>query len=249
MIKAIIVEDERPSLENLKYLLEEELPEVQIVGYANSVKTAVDLLSRNEVDIVFLDIELGDGTAFEFLRKLNSINFNIIFTTAFESYAIKAIKFNALDYLLKPIDIEELKQAIKKYKPSSNIHIQEKLESLLENINQQKVNKIAIPTHNGFQFIDINKIIFIKSAGNYTELQMIGKKDSVISSRSLKDYDDLLSASGFLRIHNTYSINLDHIEKYVKGVGGYVIMDNGEKIEVSRRKKEHLLEIIERSMS
>ncbi|NNC85252.1 MAG: response regulator transcription factor [Bacteroidia bacterium] len=249
MIKAIIVEDEKPSAENLQMILQAEVPEVKLLGFANSVKTAINLLSTNDVDLVFLDIELGDGTAFELLKSLSNIKFNIIFTTAFETYAIKAIKFNALDYLLKPIDIEELKQAVKKYQSASNNHIQEKLKHLLENIQQHKVNKIAIPTHNGFQFIEIKDIIWIKSSGNYSELQMTGKKESIVSSRSLKEYDELLNSNGFLRIHNSYTINLDHIEKYVKGVGGYVVLDNGEKIEVSRRKKEHLIDIIEKSMS
>jgi len=238
-LKAFIVEDEKHSRETLINLLEEFCDAVTIIGTADSVETALDLIPKLNPDVVFMDIELNSGTGFDILTQLPELNFEVIFTTAFDQYAIKAVKFCSLDYLLKPIDIEELQEAVNKAK-----HIKDKesykkqLETLLKNIKNSATNsKICLATSDGFEFINVNEILYCKAEGSYT-LFTLKDNSNLLVSKHLKEYETLLLDQNFMRVHNSFLINLKEVKKFVKSDGGYIIMSNGDTVSISRNKKE-----------
>lgn len=245
-LKAIIVEDEKHSRETLKNLLEEFCTDIDVINSAVSVNEAVTKISELNPDVVFLDIELQTGTGFDVLTQLKDIKFEVIFTTAFEQYAIKAVKFSSLDYLLKPIDIEELQIAVEKAKQLKNQEVYKKqLETLMLNLKQQKpkLNKICLATSDGFEFINVNDIIYCKAEGSYTTF-ILNNNAKLLVSKHLKEYENLLLEQYFMRVHNSFLINLKEVKKYIKADGGYIIMNNNDTVSISRSKKEGFLEIM-----
>lgn len=241
IIQAIIIDDEAKSRDTLSRMLAKYCPHAHVVGMANSVESGYELILNTRPDLVFLDVEMPPYTGFDLLKKFDDISFEVIFTTAFDKYAINAIKFCALDYLLKPIDIEELILAIDKMrKRNSQQNIDERLVHLLKNVQGNKNNKIAIPTQEGLEFVASDQIVRCEAQGSYTLLFMKDNKQ-VLSSRTLKEFESLLISQGFYRIHHTHLINLDYIQKYHKGNGGYVVIKDGISIPVSRRKKDDFL--------
>jgi len=199
-------------------------------------------IPEHHPQIVFLDIEMPGMNGFEMLEKLPAIDFEIIFTTSYDQYAIKAIRFSALDYLLKPIDREELQKAVQKVIERSHHPFPQQLEILLQKIHQpiSSAQKIALPSMEGLQMIDVNSIISCASDSNYT-IFFIRNKKKIVVSRTLKEIEEMLEEYPFLRVHNSYLINLNEIDKYIKGEGGYLVMSDGSNIDVSRSKKETLL--------
>ncbi len=244
-LKAVIVDDENHSRETLKNLVEEFCVDVEVVGLASSVKEAVSLIPTVKPDVVFLDIELQPGTGFDILTKLENLNFDVIFTTAFEQYAIKAVKFSSLDYLLKPIDIEELQTAVEKAKKRKNQNVYKKqLETLLNNIKQQpSLNKLCLATADGVEFVDVEKILYCKANGSYTSF-VLKEGPSILVSKHLKEYENLLLDQQFLRVHNSFLINLKEVKRFVKSDGGYIIMNNEDTVSISRGKKDDFLKIM-----
>jgi two-component system, LytTR family, response regulator len=245
-LKAIIVEDEKHSRETLKNLLEEFCTDINVIDSAASVNEAVTKISESNPDIVFLDIELQTGTGFDVLTQLKDIKFEVIFTTAFEQYAIKAVKFSSLDYLLKPIDIEELQDAVEKARTKKNQNVYKKqLETLMLNLKEQKpkLNKICLATSDGFEFVNVNNIIYCKAEGSYTSF-VLHNNTKLLVSKHLKEYESLLLEQDFMRVHNSYLINLKEVKKYIKADGGYIIMNNNDTVSISRSKKEGFLEIM-----
>lgn len=244
-LKAIIVDDEKHSRETLKNLLENFCKNVDVVGLAATVNEALDLIPKSQPDVVFLDIELQSGTGFDILTQLPEINFEVIFTTAFDQYAIKAVKFSSLDYLLKPIDLEELQQAVEKAKQAKDkIEYNKQLKTLLQNINQPKLSKICLATSDGFEFINTETIIYCEAGGSYTTFVLSeGKK--ILVSKHLKEYESLLTDSHFMRVHNSYLINLKEVKKFVKSDGGYIVMNNDDIVSISRNKKDEFLEAMQ----
>jgi two-component system LytT family response regulator len=244
MIKAIIVDDEVGALESLAKMIQKHFKHIEIVAKADSVTSAFEAITAHIPDVVFLDIELSNGNAFDLLEKFKGINFNVIFTTAFDHYAIKAIRFSALDYILKPIDIDELQQAIKRIeeKPSQTTTLDNQYKTLLSNIkSENKLKKVAIPEGDGLIFINLSDIIRCESDGNYTFFILIGGK-KILVARTLAEYEQLFVEDNFFRIHRSHLINLQHIKKYIKGEGGYVVMIDDSQVEVSRRNKADFLE-------
>ena len=244
-IKAVLIDDEKNCVEILTWQLERFCPEVQIIGVCDSAEMALRILSMEEVELAFLDIEMPHMNAFELLQRLKKIHFEIIFTTAYDMFAVKAFKFSALDYLLKPIDKDELIQAVKKVKEKKTRTIfPEQLNILFENFynHKQPPQKIALPTLNGLEFVIADDIIHCQSEGSYTHI-FLKDGGKFLISRTLKETEELLSGHNFFRVHHSHSINLNHIKKYVKGDGGYVIMSNNSSINVSRSRKEELLRI------
>lgn len=242
-IKAVIVEDERNSREALKKLLLEYCNDVVLVGEASNVAEGIAEIKTMHPDLIFLDIELQTGSGFDVLEGLEDYNFDIIFTTAFEQYAIKAIKFSSLDYLLKPIDIEELKIAVAKAtKQHRNRAYKEQLEVLIQNIKQQnyKLHKLCLATSDYVEFVDVSNIIYCEANGAYTNFFLTNGKKLLVS-KHLKEYENLLKEHHFYRVHNSYLINLYQVKKYVKTDGGYIIMNNDEIVSISRTKKEKFL--------
>ena len=242
MINAIIVDDELKSRESLKILLEEFCDNVTVKALCQDVAEAVQAIQQYKPDVVFLDIQLQRETGFDLLTQLGDFDFEVIFTTAYAEYAIKAFKFAAIDYLLKPIDIDELKRALSKVEKRMNDSISLRLQQLMQNLkNTSSENyKLALPTTDGLVFVKMQDILYCEASSNYTEITVMDGKKYIVS-RTLKEYEDMLGEHNFYRIHNSYLINLNAIKKYVRGEGGYVIMANDKSLDVSKRKKEGFL--------
>ncbi|HEY9006201.1 LytR/AlgR family response regulator transcription factor [Ohtaekwangia sp.] len=242
MINAIIVDDELKSRESLKILLEEFCDDVSVKALCQDVAEAIQAIQEHKPDVVFLDIQLQRETGFDLLTKLRDFDFEVIFTTAYSEYAIKAFKFSAIDYLLKPIDIEELKRALAKVEKRMGDSISVRLQQLMQNLKTTSSEnyKLALPTSDGLVFVKTQDILYCEASSNYTEITVVDGKKYVVS-RTLKEYEDMLSDHNFYRIHNSYLINLNAVKKYVRGEGGYVIMSNDKSLDVSKRKKEGFL--------
>jgi two-component system LytT family response regulator len=246
MYKTIIVDDEKGCRNSLEGLLK-DFPQITIVATVNSIASAQEAINRIEPQLVFLDIEMPGGTGFELLENTSSINFDVIFTTAYDKYAIKAIKYSALDYLLKPIDPNELNEAINRFTSKKNDQdlINIKFKTLLNNISGETTHqKIAIPDGEGLNFITITDIIRFQSDGSYTYMHTSQSNKPTLISKPIGDYQDMLAEEVFVRIHRSHLINLQHVVKYVKGEGGYAIMSDNSKVEVSRRKKADFIEAL-----
>ncbi len=248
MIKILIVDDVKKSREALQLILQNYCPQTKVIGQASSAEEAFPLIQTEKPDLVLLDIEMPNGSGFSLLNRFESIDFEVIFTTAFDQYAIKAIKFCALDYLLKPIDIKELIKAIQKTEEKIR-HSQERenLQHLLSNLKQRNSpkNKIALPTQEGLAFIMVDDIVRCEADGNYTLIYFKNGKKTV-TTRKIKDFEELLNEHAFFRVHRSHLINLNCIEKYYRGDGGYVTMVDGSSIDVARRKKDDFLESLSR---
>jgi two-component system LytT family response regulator len=243
MIKAIIVDDETRSRSNLSRLLAEYCPQVQLAGEAASATEALKLIRQYMPDLVFLDIEMGSESGFDLLKSLNgNQNFEVIFVTAFDKYGIQAVKACAIDYLLKPINILELTAAVEKAvvqiaPRKENIRLKE----LVANIDRaEEEQRIAIPLMDKIEFVAISKIIRLEAEGNYTHIFLDGGKKYLVS-KTLKDYHELLDIHNFLRTHQSHLINYRKVAAYVKTEGGYIAMDDGSQIPISRQKREEIL--------
>jgi two-component system LytT family response regulator len=242
MVRSIVVDDELKSRESLKILLEDFCQNTEVLALCQNVEEGIAAIDEHKPDVVFLDIQMQRETGFDLLARIKSINFEVIFTTAHSEYAIKAFKFSAIDYLLKPIDIEELKSALDKVEKKLHSNISERLEHLMQNLKPAPAQnyKLALPTTDGLIFVRIDEIIYCEASSNYTQIFTHDGKKHVVS-RTLKEYEDLLGDHSFFRIHNSFLINLNSIKKYVRGEGGYVIMTNDKSLDVSKRKKEGFL--------
>ena len=242
MLKAIIVDDEPYCCEILAAMLNSDCPEVDIISVNNNAKDSLTAIQKYSPDLVFLDVEMPRMNGFEMLEQLPTINFHLIFTTSYDQYALKAIRFSAIDYLLKPIDREELKKAVQKVKERIQVPIPQQLEILMQKLKQPTapINKIALPTMEGLQMIPVDIIISCESDDNYTILKTKSNK-KVLVTRSLKDMEEILEQHSFIRVHRSFLVNLNEIEKYIKGDGGYLVMSDGTSIDVARNKKETLL--------
>ena len=245
IMRALLVDDEKHCLETLTWQLQKFCPDINISGSCETAEKALSILQNEEIDLVFLDIEMPHMNGFELLQHLETIPFEIIFTTAYDMFAVKAFRFSALDYLLKPIDKDELVAAVAKVKEKKKQSIRpEQLDILFQNLygRKQASQKIALPTLNGLEFVLANDIIHCQSEGNYTHI-FLQDNTKYLICRTLKETEELLSGHNFFRVHHSHTINLNHIKKYIKGDGGYVIMSNNASINVSRSRKEELLRI------
>ena len=242
MLKAIIIDDEPYCCEILAAMLASDCPDVEVVSICSNASQGLAAIRQLSPDLVFLDVEMPRMNGFEMLEQLPAINFHLIFTTSYDQYALKAIRFSAIDYLLKPIDREELKKAVEKVKERIHVPIPQQLEILMQKLRQPSspVNKIALPTMEGLQMIPIETIISCESDDNYTRLQLKSNKKIVVT-RSLKEMEEILEQHSFIRVHRYYIVNLNEIEKYIKGDGGYLVMSDGSSIDVAKNKKELLL--------
>ena len=250
MIKAIIIDDERTSRDALNGLINRYCKNVNVIGFADGCKNALTVIKDNpDVEIVFLDIQMPDGSGFKVLEDINeekNYNFNVVFTTAYDQYAIKAIKFSALDYLLKPINPDDLISAIDKFEKKNNLDSNKKnIKVLLENNRSQDIEtkKIVLSTAEGIHVVEINNIIQCCSEDCYTIFYLKdGKK--IIVSKTLKEHEELLADYNFIRPHKSHLINNKYIKTYQRNDGGSIIMTDGSVIPVSRRKRDTILDII-----
>ena len=245
MIRTVVIEDEEHSRKMLMGMLQENCRTINVVASADSVRSGLTTISEQRPELVFLDIELQSETSFEILEKLPEINFELVFTTAFDHYALKAIKFCAIDYLLKPIDLNELRIAVAKAEKRLNReYLNKNLEVLVNNLKSgsQNNHRIALSTLEGLLFVNVRDIIYCESSGPYTKF-IFKQTDKIVTSKHLKEYEDLLSGYDFFRIHKSYLVNLQEIKKYIRGDGGHLIMSDGAELNVSKQRKESFLQI------
>ena len=262
-MKAAIIEDELHSREFLKSIVSELFPDIQIVGSAESVSAGIALIEQTQPDLVFLDIEMQSGTGFDLLQQVNRRDFDVIFTTAYDHYAIQAIKFSAVDYLLKPIDLEELQVAVDKVRERRSLSRQTQpnalhaeltqppvaspnraLEMLLANLqNPAQPQTITLATSDGLEFVPLATIIRLEAAGAYTTFHLKdGKK--IVVSKNLKEYENLLPPRQFFRVHNSHLINLHEVRRMIKTDGGYAVMSDGVSVMISPKKRDEFLQLM-----
>jgi two-component system, LytTR family, response regulator len=246
MLTAIIVDDEPHCCETITVLLETFCPDIEILCSCNSAREAIESIGRLKPDIVFLDIEMPHMNGFEVLEKLGPSGINVIFTTSHDQYAIKAFRFSAVDYLLKPVDREDLQKAVQKIKGHKAAITPGQLEILLQKYRQpaMAISKIAIPTMEGLQLILMQNIISCKAESNYTVLHLKNKQ-KITSSRTLKEIEEMLEDKLFVRVHHSWVVNVNEIDKYIRGDGGYLQMTDGSSIDVSRSRRDPLLKKIQ----
>lgn len=242
-MKAILIDDERNALEMLEWMIRKNTPEVEILAMCESPIDGMEKISNLKPDVVFLDIEMPQLNGFDMLDRLGKYDFEVIFTTAYNQFAIKALKICALDYLLKPIEAEELKAAVQKALNRKNKVSSEQLEMLMNYFKPEKpkTRRIALTASDHLIFVDTNDIIYCESDSNYTTFFLV-KGDKVVISKTLKDVEEILEGADFFRIHASYLINMKHVSKFTRGDGGYVVMSNNQHITVSRKKKDEFFE-------
>ena len=243
MIKAVLIDDEMHCLDTLNILISDYCPSVQVSARCLSGKKGLEAIEEIKPELVFLDIEMPLMNGFELLEKFDQIPFSVIFTTGYDQYAIKAIRFSALDYLLKPIDPKELVGAVHKVQVQKAPQSNEQFRMLMDQIQHKENNlhKIAIPTLDGFELIMVDQVVHCEANDNYTHFYL-KNGNKITACRTLKEIEDQLEEfSSFLRIHHSFIVNLNEANKYVRGEGGYLIMNNGSTINVSRRRKALLL--------
>lgn len=243
-MKAIIIDDNNNARIALKSDLEDYCPEINIIGEADGVDSAYKITKDLAPELIFLDIRMGDGTGFDFLEKFkptNSIPFKVIFTTAYDEFALKAFKYAAVDYLLKPIDSESLIHAVNRVLALSKSQNDSKLEALLKHISKPSVNKISLAESDRIHVVSIENIIRCESDKNYTTFYLIDNKKITVS-KTIKEYDLMLSESNFLRVHHSHLVNLNQVKEVVKVDGPYLLMNDGSTVPVSSRKKEMLFQ-------
>jgi two-component system LytT family response regulator len=243
MIRSVIIDDEPHAAQVLQILLEKHCPEITVEAIFHAAKEAEKMVPAINPQLVFLDIEMPHMNGFELLEKLAPVNFQIIFTTSYDQYAIKAIRFSALDYLLKPVDPQELKAAVKKSAGLlSSSTLPGQLDVLREKLRQPAalVNRIALPTMEGLEMVPVDTILYCTANSNYTSL-VLKDKQKLLVSRTLKEIEEMLEDYPFLRIHHSCLVNLHEIKKYIRGEGGTLLMSDGVEVAVSRSRKDILL--------
>lgn len=244
-LKAILVDDELPSLQNLEQKIIEFCPDIYIMAAEQKPESAIQLIEQLKPDVIFLDIEMPRMNGFKMLEHVENKSFEIVFTTAYNHYAIDALRISAFDYLVKPIAVKDLQNTVERLFKAQGKQTAEKLDVLRHHLSDSRSqnDKITISTNEGVEFFEINQIVRVESSSNYSKIFFTNGK-SVLVTRLLKDFEEILIPYRFYRIHNSHLINLSHIKKYIRGDGGQVVMKNNEVIDVARRKKEEFLRLI-----
>jgi two-component system, LytTR family, response regulator len=245
-IKTVIIDDEKRSRDTLNGLINKFCPEIDVIGFADNYESSLVLIRTQKPQLVFLDIQLNDGNGFQILEQLRPVNFEVIFTTAYDQYAIKAIRYSALDYLLKPVIPDELIDSVKKAQKKINSgQTNESVHALLENLNSvnNESNKIVLSTSEGMFVFKIDDIIRCESDDYYTRFFFSNRRPLLIS-KTLKQNEELLGNQQFIRPHKSHLININYISQYVKTDGGYILLTDGTKIPVARRKREMISEFL-----
>ncbi len=248
MLNAVIIDDEKDSIDTLKWKLENYCPDVTVVASFDSPAEGVSYLKKNPPDLLFLDIEMPMLTGFDVLEEIGrDISFDIIFTTAYDNFGIRAVKFSALDYLLKPVQNKELKDAIEKHLKKVQHKIpSEQIDALLTNVQAERKGKrgrIALASKESIEFVDPQDIVVCEANSNYTNVYLAEGRKRVIS-KTLKEFEDMLTPFNFFRPHNSHLVNLSRVREFIRGDGGYLVMENKMKIPVSKNKREELLNLL-----
>ncbi|MEM8908352.1 MAG: LytTR family DNA-binding domain-containing protein [Bacteroidota bacterium] len=245
MITAIIIDDIAQARATLREDLQAYCPEVQLIGEAEGVVSGVKLLQKQTVDVLFLDIQMQDGSGFDLLEMLPDLDAQVIFTTASDAFAIKAFRFSAVDYLLKPIDPDELIEAVKKVEQSASVPQKAKFDLLLDTFKaQNQPKKLALHTQEKIHITDVKDIIRCESTGNYTIFHF-QEGPKLMVTKTLKEYDQLLQDQGFVRVHQSHLVNQRQIQAYIKLEGGYLLMNDDSRVPVSLRKKAMVMKLLD----
>lgn len=241
-LRTIIIDDEQDAVNFIKSIIEEYCPKLELVGTANSAKDGSKIIIEKTPDLVFLDVEMPHGSGFDLLSNFPNNTFDVIFVTAFNHYAIKAIKFSAVDYILKPINISELIQAVDKVidGKTKNQNRGENFTTLLENVRSSLPAKLAIPTSDGMEYLNTKEIIRVEADRSYSWFFLVDRR-KILVSRNLKEYQELLSDRNFFRTHNSHLINLEYVKKYIRHEGGAVELTDGTQVPISRGKRDLFL--------
>jgi two-component system LytT family response regulator len=245
MIRALLIDDEHHSNQTLRYELERHCPDVEILDEALSGQEGIEKIARHKPDLVFLDIEMPGMSGFEMLRRLAPVEFDIIFVTAYDQYAIRAFRIAAVDYLLKPITKDHLKEAVARITERHTVaEQQQKFETLIHNLSDgMRSPRIALPSGRGMDFVQVADIIYCRADSNYTHICLHdGKKYTL--AKTLKDIEQLIDLEIFFRIHQSYLVNMQHVQRYVRDDGGYVIMPDKAKIPIAKRRKEEFMALL-----
>jgi two-component system LytT family response regulator len=238
MIKALIVDDETNSCQALAALLREFVPEVTVVGMAGTLAEGLEMTRNLNPDVLFLDVELDGESGFDLAEQLPDDGPELVFTTGYEQYASRAFRSDAADYLLKPIDVTQLRQAVHKVaEKRKTADAEKRYEVLIQNLRSQGEDQIALSSSEGFVFVKLRDLIYCKGDGAYTYFFMKGDEKLTVS-KNIGEFESLLLQRGFFRVHKSYLINLNELRRYVRGEGGYVVMSNGHQVDVSKRRKE-----------
>lgn len=241
MLNAIIIDDESDAVKNLEKIIRDYCPNVNLIATAHTVSDALIEIENKHPDLVMLDIELQDGTGFDILEKSRYRNFEVIFVTAFNQYAIRAFKHSATDYILKPVDITELKDAVARVSRNRSEKSVGNFSILLDNLKSESPRKLAIPTLQGYEYILVDNIVRIDAERSYCNIFLLDKR-KIMVSRCMNDYQKILDERKFFRAHNSHLINLQHVKMYVKRDGGHIEMVDGSIVPLARRKKDFFIE-------
>ncbi len=239
LLNAVIIEDERNGLINLKHLLAEHCEDVEVIGDADGVESGLALFGREDIkpDVAFLDINLQDGKVFQLLNQLSSIEFDVIFVTAYDQFAMKACEYSSIGYILKPIDPDKLVEAVNRVRPRRQGRTEERLQIMQQYTSHpNSFEKMSIAALDGIHFVKIRDIVRFEAEDNYTHIFLDGG-GRITASKTIKPYEDMLAPFNFYRVHKRHVINMNYMKKFVKGDGGYLIMDDDVRIEVSRRRR------------
>jgi two-component system LytT family response regulator len=248
MLRAIIIDDEAPMRQSLETMLKNACPNVKLVAQADGVSTGIEAIKRYHPDLIFLDIKLDDGTGFDLLKQMEAVDFKVIFITAYDQYAVNAFKFSALDYLLKPVDEDELAEAVNKAGKLVVQELKTQLSALEDNMapGEKMGKKIVLRTFESIHLVHTRDIIYCESTeSSYTVFYLINRGKILVSNR-LKEYEEMLGECGFFRVHKSYLINLLHTSRFDKTDGGTVVLSDGHKVPVASRKRDQLLELFDR---
>jgi two-component system LytT family response regulator len=245
MIRTILIDDEQSALDVLQLHLKHRCPQVEIVAVCGDSDEGIQAINSYKPDLVFLDIEMPGKNGFDVIQQFPKPEFSVIFVTAYNQYAIKAIKFAAIDYLLKPIDPEELGDAISRFEKQDKNTIQDQMKKLLDTLKpapSSHAGRIALHTTEGLNMVQPNEIVHCLAVSNYTKIFLNKSDKPVMVSKTLKEVEDILGDQLFFRVHNSHLVNISHVSKYVKADGGYIVMSNGENITIARNRKEGFME-------
>jgi two-component system, LytTR family, response regulator len=247
MMRAVIIDDEYHIRDTLVNMLEMNCPDLRVVGQASGVVNGIAAIKELQPELVFLDIQMKDGTGFDLLQAFPTIDFKVIFVTAFDHYALQAFRFSAVDYLLKPVNPEQLKEAVTRAGKLIHEDFSKQMRVLEENMKPGagKNKKIILRTAESIHLLEVGNIICCDSDSSYTTVHTL-EGEKIIVSRTLKDYEEMLTECGFYRVHKSYLINLVHIKRFDRQEGGYIILTNGLKIPVASRKRDEMLAMLEK---
>ncbi len=242
MLKVVIIDDEPDAVQFIQGIIEEYCPGLKITGTANSARDGVTVITQTQPDLVFLDVQMPHGTGFDLLSSFPKKTFDVIFITAFNHYAIQAIKFSAVDYILKPVNISELIDAVNKVEQKRSNREYRNLDysNLLENLRTPRPGKLAIPTNDGIEYLNTTEIIRIEADRSYSWFFLTDKRKYLVS-RNLKEYQELLQDIDFFRPHNSHLINMNFVKKFIRHEGGYIEMSDGSTVPISRGKRDLFL--------